>query len=230
MPDSRHGGRAPRDRAGGQTRFDAIVAEAARLDALDAPYSNARPPSDSGGYDCSSTCAQLLKAAGYGVPYFNTATAPDYMEPGQDPSGRLTFWNNDRSRTAGNLVHMFAQINGRDFGTSSSNPGGGPGYAPHTKTGFDPFHVSGLDETAEGTVGSSAGGEAATPTNAIGIVAGEGLDLAAKVAEAVVNAVWDALGENGARILLYIVLVGGGAAGVVFGVNRALGVRGGQPA
>lgn len=151
--------------AQGFTRFYAIVAEANRLDKVGAPYNNARPPNDNQGYDCSSSCADLMIKAGYQVPYFNTATAPQYMKNGQDPTGRVTFWNSDHSGTAGNSVHIFVTINGRDFGTSSSNPGGGPGWAPHTKSGFTPYHIDGLDEQASipknaniSTDGNSSGG------------------------------------------------------------------------
>lgn len=148
------------------TRFDAIVAEANRLNKLGAPYNNARPPNDTNGYDCSSSCADLMKAAGYTVPYFSTATAPQYMKAGPDPTGRLTFWNDDAAGTGGNSVHIFATINGRDWGTGA-NARGGPGWHDHTKTGFQPYHIEGLDEpatlptnadTSTGTASSGAGG------------------------------------------------------------------------
>lgn len=128
------------------TRFDAIVAEANYLASLHLPYTNARPPSTKIGFDCSSSCAQLMKAAGYNVPYFNTATAPEYMVKGSDPTGRLTFWNSDYNHTGGDSVHMFATIKGRDWGTG---PNGNPGWNEHTHEGFQPYHITGLDEPAE---------------------------------------------------------------------------------
>ena len=124
------------------TIYEAIVAEANRLDSINAPYNNSRPPSDTAGYDCSSSCATLLRAAGISVPFFSTVDAPNYMTPGEDPSGRLTFWNDDINSVGGNSVHIFATIGGRDWGTSHENPGGGPGFtSTHPKTGFRPYHL-----------------------------------------------------------------------------------------
>lgn len=211
-------------------RIDAIRAEATRLNGVGAPYSNTRPPSDSGGYDCSSTCADLLIKAGYDVPYFTTATAPDYMQPGADPSGRLTFWNDDVNRVGGNDVHMFATIDGQDFGTSSSNAGGGPGWASHTKAGFQPWHVTGLDDPAS-TPGP--GGRQITPISAgadivggaVSDVAGAAAGAAGDVAKSILSALWGAFGADGVRILLYVVLVLGGAGAVVFGTSKALSGR-----
>jgi hypothetical protein len=125
------------------SRWEVIQREAEHLASLHLPYTNARPPSDSIGYDCSSSCAKLMQVAGYSVPYFNTATAPNYMIPGADPTGRITFWNSDINRIAGNSVHMFATISGRDWGTGDN---GNPGWNPHTKAGFKPYHIDGLDE------------------------------------------------------------------------------------
>jgi hypothetical protein len=154
----------------GTTRFDAIVAEANRLNDIAPPYSNARPPSDSVGYDCSSSCADLLQKAGYDVPFFNTATAPQYMQEGEDPSGRLTFWNDDINGTAGNSVHIFAVINGRGWGTGA-NAQGGPGWHEHTTAGFKPYHVNGLDEPAkvpQGANTSPSGGSTTTSGETVG--------------------------------------------------------------
>jgi hypothetical protein len=150
----------------GKTKYQAIVEEANRLHQIAPPYSNARPPSDSIGYDCSSACAQLMRTAGYDVPFFSTADAPDYMKTGQDPTGRLTFWNNDHNRTAGNSVHIFATIDGRDWGTGYG-AGGGPGWNSHSKEGFSPYWIEGLDDpagtplTPEGGEGTAGGGASA---------------------------------------------------------------------
>lgn len=128
-----------------ETRFEVIIRVANYLASLHLPYTNARPSSPKIGYDCSSSCAQLMMAAGYPVPFFNTATAPSYMLKGQDPSGRITFWNNDIDGTAGNSVHMFVTIDGRDWGTGQK---GNPGWNEHTKAGFRPFHINQLDDIA----------------------------------------------------------------------------------
>lgn len=129
------------------TRWDAIKAEANYLATLHLPYSNVRPPWPKGpGFDCSASCAQLMISAGYNVPYFNTATAPEYMAKGADPSGRLTFWNNDVNGIGGDSVHMFAEIEGRQWGTGGA---GNPAWNVHTTEGFSPYHISGLDEPAK---------------------------------------------------------------------------------
>lgn len=173
----------PKTKASSSTKFDLIVAVANYLASLHLPYTNARPPSTKIGFDCSSSCAQLMIAAGYPVPYFNTATAPSYMLKGPDPNGQLTFWNDDVSGTAGNSVHMFATINGRDWGTGAN---GNPGWNPHTKSGFQPYHITQLDQPAKipanleaflGSVGSGS-------QNATGVTTGVDLQSVEATAKA----------------------------------------------
>lgn len=158
-----------------QTRFEFMVIVAEKLASLHLPYTNARPPSTEIGFDCSSSCAELMRAAGYSVPYFSTATAPSYMIKGVDPSGRLTFWNNDVSGTGGNSVHMFATINGRDWGTGAN---GNPGWNDHTKSGFQPYHINQLDDPAAMPADLNFGG-----TGGGGTLSGD-VDLAAVEATA----------------------------------------------
>jgi hypothetical protein len=136
------------------TRWEAIKAEANRLNDLamgGMRYNNSRPPNDTAGYDCSSSCTKILKAAGYNIPGWPaTNTIKQYLKPGVDPTGRLTFWDNDVNNTAGNSVHIFAEIDGRDWGTNRSvAPAGGPSWHTHPKAGFQPFHVDGLDDPAD---------------------------------------------------------------------------------
>lgn len=136
------------------TRLDAIVAEANRLHDLSMhgmPYSNFRPPNDTVGYDCSSSCDQLLKKAGYKVDGWPaTSTIKAFMKKGEDPTGRVTFWNNDKLNQAGNSVHIFVEIEGRIWGTNRTTaPNGGPSWSDHTKDGFEPFHVPDLDGPAD---------------------------------------------------------------------------------
>lgn len=134
------------------TRYEAMLAEANRMDKLakaGLKYSNARPPSDTQGYDCSSSCSQLLRAAGYkieGWPATNSIW--QYMKPGKDPSGRLTFWNSGTA-TAGNSVHIFADFGGKYWTTAG-------GLSAHWEdnyhgpiAGFKPFHMAGMDEPAD---------------------------------------------------------------------------------
>lgn len=157
----------------GTTRLDAIIAEANRLHQLSMagmPYSNIRPPSDVAGYDCSSSCADLLKKAGYKVDGWPaTSTIKAFMKKGEDPTGKVTFWNNDKSNISGNSVHIFAEIEGRIWGTNrSTSPNGGPSWSQHAKDGFEPFHVPDLDEPADvpTDANTSVPGEATTDTPA----------------------------------------------------------------
>lgn len=142
---------------GGTTRYDAIVAEANRLSKLAAAglkYNNARPPSDTNGNDCSSGQCLLLKAAGYKIAGWPaTNTIKQYMKRGKDPTGRITWWNSDKNNTAGNSVHIWAEINGRPFTTGNhlGNHWDDGYYAKNDPAGngFEPFHVGKLDEPAD---------------------------------------------------------------------------------
>lgn len=156
----------------GTTRLDAIVAEANRLSQLSMagmPYSNIRPPSDVAGYDCSSSCSQLLKKAGYKVDGWPaTSTIKAFMKKGEDPTGKLTFWNSDKSNVGGNSVHIFASIDGKDWGTNrATSPNGGPSWSSHPKGGFEPFHVPKLDEPADvpTDANTSVPGSTTTPSD-----------------------------------------------------------------
>lgn len=60
--------------------------------------------------------------------------------------------------------------------------------------------------------------------DAANAVPGEAAALAGQVAEGVVKLLFDALGEDGARILLYIVFIAGGVGAIIFGLMRSVGV------
>jgi hypothetical protein len=150
----RVGGQNKTGTVGKGTRLEAIIAEANRLtnlSMLGMPYSNFRPPNDTVGYDCSSSVSQLLKKAGYKIDGWPaTSTIKAFMKKGEDPTGRVTFWNSDKLNISGNSVHIFATIMGRDWGTNrSTSPNGGPSWSSHTKAGFEPFHVPNLDDPAD---------------------------------------------------------------------------------
>jgi hypothetical protein len=135
------------------TRYEAIVARANEMDGLakkGLAYSNTSQPSDTNGYDCSSSVASLLRAAGYNVPArANTASIKQYLKPGRDPSGRLTLWDNDRAGVGGNSVHIFADFGGKYFSTADHLVGHWvDGYHGPTPD-FEPFHVTGMDEPAD---------------------------------------------------------------------------------
>jgi hypothetical protein len=77
--------------------------------------------------------------------------------------------------------------------------------------------VTGAVKDAAGAVGGAAKG-------AVDAVTGAGKDAAAAGAKAAVGALWDAVGADGARALLYALLVFGGSALAVVGIARATGV------
>lgn len=86
------------------------------------------------GLDCSSAVSMLLQQAGV-----NTATldSSEFMGFAQAGVGaRFTIWADP--------AHVFVVLDGRGWGTSDSNPYGGPGWAPHTTVGFTPRHLEGL--------------------------------------------------------------------------------------
>jgi hypothetical protein len=86
------------------------------------------------GLDCSSAVSMLLQQSGV-----NTATldSTGFMGFAQAGVGvRFTIWANP--------AHVFVVLDGRGWGTSDSNPYGGPGWAPHTTVGFTPRHLQGL--------------------------------------------------------------------------------------
>lgn len=87
------------------------------------------------GLDCSGAVRWLLTLSGFDDPggiesgLFVTAYKPG-------PGKVVTVWSN--------AEHVFIVINGRAWGTSSSNFAHGPGYADHTTEGFAPSHPPGL--------------------------------------------------------------------------------------
>lgn len=157
--DRKSNGRAPETSDTGTTRFDAIVARANKMHELvvknGLQYNPARPGSDTTGYDCSSSVASLIHAAGYPVDV-NACTGPlrascqGTMVPGRDPTGRFTIWNNDDGGACGMSVHVFAEIEGRWWTTADHKAGHFvDDYHGAPFDGFEPFHMTGLDEPAD---------------------------------------------------------------------------------
>lgn len=135
------------------TRYEAIVARANTMDGLvknnGLKYGPARPPSDTTEYDCSSSVASLIYAAGYKVDQSaTTATIGQYLLPGKDPTGRVTIWNNDRSKSAGPKVHVFAEIDGKYWSTADGLAGHWVDNYHGPTADFDPFHLPNMDEKA----------------------------------------------------------------------------------
>lgn len=87
------------------------------------------------GLDCSGAVRWLLVLAGYKDP---GGLRSDQLGAAF-PSGRgahVTIWSN--------IDHVFLEINGRDWGTSSSNFAHGPGFGAQPTAGFAPSHPPGL--------------------------------------------------------------------------------------
>lgn len=87
------------------------------------------------GLDCSGAVRWLLVLAGYPDPgpLVSGSFANAYPSgPGTD----VTIWSN--------AEHVFIEIGGEDWGTSSSNFAHGPGFADHTTDGFVASHPEGL--------------------------------------------------------------------------------------
>lgn len=166
------------DKKGDQngTRFQAIVAEANRMTDLannGLKYNQARPPSDTQGYDCSSSVSKILYTAGYkprgGYAWANTDSIVETygIQPGKDPSGRLTIWNKTIAQAGADQAHVWAEINGRAFTTADSKSGhfkdGYYAIDNPAANGFTPYHMNGLDDPAsipadaDLTTGGSAG-------------------------------------------------------------------------
>lgn len=86
------------------------------------------------GLDCSSAVSMLLQQAGVNTATLDSTAFMGFAQPGE--GARFTIWANP--------AHVFVVLDGRGWGTSDSNPHGGPGWAPHTTVGFTPRHLAGL--------------------------------------------------------------------------------------
>jgi hypothetical protein len=87
------------------------------------------------GLDCSGSVRWLMVLSGYPDP---GGLRSDQLGAVY-PSGRgreVTIWSN--------VDHVWMEIEGRDWGTATSNPFGGPGWGPQTVEGFVPSHPPGL--------------------------------------------------------------------------------------
>jgi hypothetical protein len=87
------------------------------------------------GLDCSGSVRWLMVLSGYPDP---GGLRSDQLGAVY-PSGRgreVTIWSN--------IDHVWIEIEGRDWGTATSNPFGGPGWGPQTTTTFVASHPPGL--------------------------------------------------------------------------------------
>lgn len=133
-----------------------IVAEADRLDALHLTYryggSHGESPTPANGpFDCSSAVSHLLQIGGFGNPTMDTTALITWGDPG--PGRYLTI----HIKPYGEDAHTFIEFDPsvtpdekRYWGTSGTNPNGGPGWIPKSAfdatylAGFQPRHPEGL--------------------------------------------------------------------------------------
>jgi hypothetical protein len=108
---------------GGQVgNTTAMISEADRIDKLHLPYrwggSHGQSPTPPNGpFDCSSAVSHILQTGGYGNPTMVSGQLAGFGAPGAGP---VTIYANPE--------HTFMKLLGRFWGTSASNPGGGPGW------------------------------------------------------------------------------------------------------
>lgn len=104
-----------------------MVGFANRLEKMGIPYGpqgHSGWPINRAGEDCSSSVSKVLHGGGVPLPGVQTTvTMPSVLESG--PGKRVTVYNRPLPGDAG---HMIMSIGGRFFGTSRTNPGGGPGW------------------------------------------------------------------------------------------------------
>jgi TP901 family phage tail tape measure protein len=129
-------GKAPRFQEGGPVgNMAAAISEANAIDEKHFEYVwGGGHGGFSGPYDCSGAVSAVLHAAGLlGKPMVSGELA-DYGAPGKGP---ITIYANP--------VHAWMEIEGRPFGTSGSNPGGGAGwYEGMSTAGFSVRHPTGI--------------------------------------------------------------------------------------
>jgi hypothetical protein len=123
-------------------RVEALKAEAERIDDAQVPYlwggghAAAQPHgSPVTPLDCSGAVSRVL-----GIDPLVSGQLESWGAPG--PGRRVTIYSNER--------HVLMEIDGRFWGTSASNPGGGPGWIPRRLisasylAGFTMRHPPGL--------------------------------------------------------------------------------------
>ena len=133
-----------------------MVAEAARLNALHIPYvwggSHGFSPTPSNGpFDCSSAVSHLLQVGGFHNPTMDTTELVNWGEPG--PGREVTIHVKPYGPEAHTFIEFMPGVtppSERYWGTSDSNPGGGPGWIPQSNfsasylAGFQLRHPPGL--------------------------------------------------------------------------------------
>lgn len=138
------GGRQGQGRVPGFTS-GGIVSRANKMDAMDLPYlwGGGHGGGISRGVDCSGAVSWAL-----GVSPRVSGAFMGFGKPG--PGGPMD------TKIYANPSHVFAVFNGRGWGTSHENPGGGPGWLSYNhRPGFTVRHLS--DGGPSGGTGSGVG-------------------------------------------------------------------------
>ena len=115
-----------------------MLAEAARIDRLHLAYAwggshGQSPTAPNGPFDCSSAVSHLLQVGGFGNPTMDTIGLSTWGDPG--PGRWLTIYVKPYGREAHTFIEFAPSVTApahRYWGTSSTNPGGGPGWIPQT--------------------------------------------------------------------------------------------------
>lgn len=105
--------------------FKGMIAAAKQLEAWQLPYvwggghgtTRVGDPRDYGGLDCSSAVSHILQQGGVDMPTVVSGNFGSYTKPGP---GAVTILFNPE--------HVLMKIGDKYFGTSGTNPGGGPGW------------------------------------------------------------------------------------------------------
>jgi hypothetical protein len=130
------------DSTTGDPKVDAMIEEADRIDRLRSPYrwggGHGAMTSSTGPWDCSGSVCRVLDVGGLiDAPVVSGELAGMY-EPG--PGERVTIY--------ANADHVWIELDGRAWGTSKSNPGGGPGWLEEQsaayKASFTKRHPEGM--------------------------------------------------------------------------------------
>lgn len=116
------GGRSDVPVLGGTDPMSRMEAEMNRIDGLGLTYSwggshGQSPTPRNGPFDCSSAVSHILQTGGYGNPTMVSGQLASWGQAGRGPA---TIYANSG--------HTFMSLRGRFWGTSSENPGGGPGW------------------------------------------------------------------------------------------------------
>lgn len=105
--------------------FKGMIAAAQQLEGWQLPYvwggghgtTRVGDPRQYGGLDCSSTVSHILQSGGVNIPTIVSGSFGEYTKPGP---GAVTILYNPG--------HVLMKIGTKYFGTSGTNPSGGPGW------------------------------------------------------------------------------------------------------